>query len=76
MRAMPDAFPHRRRLLQFLIAASAAALCAPVIGCANAKRPSSAFDYSRTAGDEKEEGSKGGSHSDTGNGGPGGVKRD
>jgi hypothetical protein len=66
MRAMPDAFPHRRRLLQFLIAASTAAL----FGCANAKRPSSAFDYSRTAGDEKEAGSGA-----VGNGGAGGFKR-
>lgn len=59
MRTIVDAFPDRRRLLQIVSAATAALLCASVVGCANAKRPSTAFDYSRTAGDEKEPGAAG-----------------
>ena len=69
MRTVLDSFPDRRRLVQFVIAASVALICASVAGCANMKRPSSAFDYSRTAGDEKEAGSGA-----FGNGGAGGLQ--
>jgi hypothetical protein len=62
MRTVLDSFPDRRRLVQFVIAASVALVYASLAGCANLKRPSSAFDYSRTAGDQKEAGSHGGSY--------------
>jgi ABC-type uncharacterized transport system auxiliary subunit len=47
-------------LLPFVIAASVALACASLAGCANMKRPNTAFDYSRTTGDSKEAGSHGG----------------
>jgi hypothetical protein len=68
MRTILDSFPDRRRLVQLVIAASVALLCTAVVGCANMKQPSSTFDYSRTAGDEKEAGSGA-----VGNGGAGGF---
>ena len=59
MRTVLKSFPDRRRLLQFVIAASVALAYASLAGCANMKRPSTAFDYSRTTGDSKEVGSHG-----------------